>query len=286
MFKGYDITTNNTVAVDLVERFCHSGIHLGQSLNSFVKDSELQIHAELDDFYFKEGILDGDLLQKSWFPFIEKSHIFLSHSHKDKVIAEQFAYICNTMLDVNVFIDSQVWGYADDLLRKIDNKFCYQSDTGTYSYEARNKTTSNIYLMLQNSLNCMIDRSECLLFLNTQNTLEDFNTNGEIDQRTSSPWVMSELQFSSLVRRREHPLANRAKDLTESQFNKSINASDSNTFEVSYKVSTDHLKKHNYNVIYNWLYHCVEQDLKGFDALTALYQESFTDNLQRLQVTQ
>ncbi|TOP71104.1 hypothetical protein CGH09_24480, partial [Vibrio parahaemolyticus] len=68
------------------------------------------------------------------------------------------------------FIDSSVWGYADELLHKIDNTYAYNDLTESYSYEIRNRTTSNIYLILQSSLASMIDASECLMFLNTENT--------------------------------------------------------------------------------------------------------------------
>ena len=62
--------------------------------------------------------LDGDLIQKKWFP-PQDVDVFLSHSHKDlnkavkiKKILEHFG--------LKVFVDSAVWGFAEDLLRDID----------------------------------------------------------------------------------------------------------------------------------------------------------------------
>nr|WP_102441904.1 hypothetical protein [Vibrio splendidus]PMJ28769.1 hypothetical protein BCU26_17345 [Vibrio splendidus] len=284
MFKGYDIVNKCEGDIEKVLDGFYQEPGFQQDLDDFLKSSNTKIHAELDDFYFKEGVLDGKLLQNTWFPFLEESHIFLSHSHKDKYIAETFAYLFHKILDINVFIDSQVWGYADDLLRKVDNKYSYQEETDTYSYSIRNRTTSNIYLILQNSLNCMIDKSECLLFLNTKNTIEEFNKSGQIDQRTSSPWIMSELQFSSMVRKREHPFANRSVKLEERFIKKAESTSNVLNFEVSHVVATDHLIQKDLGDIFQWLLHCISNDLKGYQALTSLYEDTFEKTTLRNQI--
>ncbi|WP_318492527.1 hypothetical protein [Photobacterium leiognathi] len=282
MFKGYDIINK---CDEVIKRFddLYQDPKFQQSVDDFLKTSNTKIHTELDDFYFKEGVLDGSLLQKTWFPFLEESHIFLSHSHKDKNIAETLAFLFHEVLEINVFIDSQVWGYADDLLRKVDEKYSYNEKTNTYCYSTRNRTTSNIYLILQNALNCMIDKSECLLFLNTKNTIEKFTNSGLIDQRTSSPWIMSELQFSSMVRRREHPFANRSVKFEESVI-KSESTENVLNFEVSHVVATNHLIQKNLDDILKWLFYCFENDLKGYQALTSLYDNTFENEILRKKI--
>ncbi|MDC5840417.1 toll/interleukin-1 receptor domain-containing protein [Vibrio europaeus] len=284
MFKGYDIVKKDGDEIEKALDVFYQDPDFIKSVDDFLTNSNTKIHAELDDFYFQEDVLDGKLLQNTWFPFLEDSHIFLSHSHKDKRTAETVAYLLHRCLDINVFIDSQVWGYADDLLQKIDDKYSYQKETNTYSYSTRNRTTSNIYLILQNSLNCMIDKSECLLFLNTGNTIEEFNNAGHIDQRTSSPWIMSELQFSSMVRRREHPFANRNVKLEEHFVKKAESTANVVNFEVSHVVATDHLIQRTLGDIFDWLVHCFNNDLKGYQALTSLYEDTFKKKTSRTQI--
>jgi hypothetical protein len=275
MFKGYDIVSKDEKLTVKILDLIYQKPEQQRAIEDFLKQNEAKVHAELDDFYFKEGVLDGNLLQKTWFPFLDDSHIFLSHSHKDKRLAEAIAFLCNQILGINVFIDSQVWGYADDLLRKVDDKFSYQKETDTYSYSTRNRTTCNIYLILQNSLNCMIDKSECLLFLNTQNTIDEFANADQIDRRTSSPWIMSELQFSDMVRKREHPYANRSSLVTEGSVKKAKSISNAYNFEISHIVSIDHLIQRNLNDLFEWLMYCSLHELRGYQALTSLYEDSY-----------
>ncbi|UXK08890.1 hypothetical protein N5094_01180 [Shewanella putrefaciens] len=275
MFKGFDIVNKTEKNIEKILESIYEDPEINQKLKNFLNRNEAKIHAELDDFHLKEGVLDGDLLQKTWFPFLEESHIFLSHSHKDKRLSEVLSLLFNEVLSINVFIDSQVWGYADDLLRKVDDKYSYQKENDTYSYSVRNRTTSNVYLILQNALNCMIDKSECLLFLNTKNTIKEFANVNKIDQRTSSPWIMSELQFSAMVRKREHPFANRKSLVQEGFTKKSMSTTNAVNFDISHIVYTDHLIKRDITDLLEWLMYCNSNNLKGYQALTSLYEDSY-----------
>ena len=55
-----------------------------------------------------------------------------------------------------------------------------------------------------NSLNIMIDRCEALFFLNTPNSilLKDSLDNLDDLERTSSPWIFSEIQISKTIRKK------------------------------------------------------------------------------------
>lgn len=104
-------------------------------------------------------------------------------------------------LGLSVFIDSCAWGYVGDLLKKIDNDHCWNEDKKLYSYELRNQSTAHVYTILHLALQRMIDSSELLLFLSTNESipLSDYISSA---QKTYSPWISSELMFSSLVRRK------------------------------------------------------------------------------------
>lgn len=59
----------------------------------------------------------------------------------------------------------------------------------------------HIHLILNTALQKMIDKTECLIFLNTPNSLlVDDVISGSA---TASPWIYSELTFSRVVRKRK-----------------------------------------------------------------------------------
>ncbi|MBM4951269.1 toll/interleukin-1 receptor domain-containing protein [Vibrio parahaemolyticus] len=268
MFRCYDINLN------LTEKILTSsdGSLALSDFKQNLKKNEQQIKKSLHDFYLSNGELDAAALQSEWFPCIETNHIFLSHSHKDKETAICLAAILKESLGIDVFIDSCVWGYADELLKEIDDKYAYCKESQVYSYEVRNRTTSNIYLILQSSLASMIDSSECLFFLNTDNTVSELRNKDKIEQRTSSPWIMSELQFSSMVQRKQSPLANRSKDFSLISKSHKLKLESAANFQISHKLPTEHLQKVKTEELFKWILQSSQEGLKGYDALTLLYE--------------
>jgi hypothetical protein len=130
-----------------------------------------------------------------------KPDIFLSHAHADEEDVIKLAAKIEYHTKLKVFVDSCVWANAYKLLQKIDDKYCYQSKENTYEYKKRNHTTSNVFMILNAALHRVINSSEVLLFLGTDNSvnIEDLFTK---DRFISSPWIFSELQFANLVKRR------------------------------------------------------------------------------------
>jgi hypothetical protein len=53
-------------------------------------------------------------------------------------------------------------------------------------------------MMLSTALSMMIDKAECLFFLNTPNSIQAT----EAIDRTKSPWIYHEISISSLIRKR------------------------------------------------------------------------------------
>lgn len=96
-----------------------------------------------------------------------------------------------------------VWGYSDDLLRQIDNEYCVSKTNpdgsiNSYNYQKRNQSTAHVHMMLNGALMKMMDSTECLIFLDTPNSLKAKNvSNGT----TNSGWIYSELLMSKLLRR-------------------------------------------------------------------------------------
>ncbi|MGE0635806.1 MAG: hypothetical protein AB7G44_09305 [Bacteroidia bacterium] len=202
----------------------HNGLNLYEAQKKEVQKS-------LDKFLLKDGSLNGSLMQSDWFPQIN-ADIFISHSHKDEAKAIALAYWLKDNFGINTFIDSCLWSYSIDLLREIDNKYCLNSDGHYYSYQKRNFSTSHVHMMLSTALMMMIDKTECIFFLNTPNSI---TTDGVINQ-TESPWIYSEITMSKLVRR---------KNLNEYRHErfKAFSGTEelSESLKIKYDITTEHL---------------------------------------------
>ncbi len=98
------------------------------------------------------------------------------------------------------FIDSTVWGYAEDLLKEINDKYSKQPGQKGYEYKHVNRSASQVYLLLQAALAKMINHCECLIFLNTPSSLQVSDVKDET--LTASPWIYSELTMASVFPQR------------------------------------------------------------------------------------
>jgi len=187
-----------------------------------------QIEKTLNNFAIQKGVLDGSAIQKNWFPQI-RADIFISHARSDSRTAIIFSEILQNCFNLSSFIDSCVWGYANDLLRLIDDKYCLDSGEQTYDYTKRNFSTSHVHLMLTTALMMMIDNCECVFFLDTPNSV---NTRDVIKQRTQSPWIYSEINISRLIKRR----------LPQRKLQESLQKSSVEAFSmgIEYELDTSH----------------------------------------------
>lgn len=177
----------------------------------FTKGHEIYQHFQnesqrcLRQFIYENNHIDGSSLKEHWFN-IKDADIFLSHSHKDIDEIKCFAGWLFETFGLVSFIDSCSWGYCDDLLKLIDDKYCKNLTSNTYDYQLRNYTTSHVHMMLGTALSEMIDKCECILFYNTPNSITlktqiDNVKNNNIDV-TLSPWIYHELSTTSMIQKR------------------------------------------------------------------------------------
>lgn len=148
----------------------------------------------------KENKLSAEEIERHLFPSIQ-ADIFISHAHKDEDNVIELAVALES-LGLKVFVDSCVWGHADKLLKEIDEKYCLQNNAahGKYNYKLRNRSTSNVYMILNSALHSMIDKAELFIFLETENSVKIENYFKD-PAKLSSPWIFSELSFAEKVRR-------------------------------------------------------------------------------------
>lgn len=235
MYRGFNLLLENNF---FRERYFETLKGIG--LDSF-SSQQTSIEETINSFVRNDGSLDGSMMQADWFPQI-KADIFISHSHKDKGLALALAGWLKKTFGLTAFIDSCVWGYANKLLKMIDNEYCYQKETNAYNYQKRNYSTSHVHMMLSVALTQMIDNTECLFFLNTPNSITpDPNSN-----QTESPWIYSEIAATRLIRKRFRE-EYRLKRMVES-----FSEGGSPTLRIRHDIPVDHLTDIDNRVLSNW----------------------------------
>ena len=253
---------------ELTPDFYHSELrkHLPKGMelyNQFKEESQ----SELKRFIFDNEKIDGTALKDHWFS-ISKADVFLSHSHKDENTVKAFAGWLYNTFGLTSFIDSCSWGYCDDLLRQIDNEYCHDDESNTYNYKLRNYSTAHVHIMLSTALTEMIDNCECVIFVNTPNSIStryemENIKNGQ--KQTKSPWIYHELSMTSMLR--QQPLSRKRNVLAYGMLLESANQAPEFWYGVDkylqnmITLTDEHIKK--------WIKY---SKCKGIQSLDALYE--------------
>lgn len=202
------------------------------------------VRSALNNFVQKDSSLDGSAIQREWFPEV-KADIFLSHSHKNLDLVLVLAGWIKDSFGLEVFIDSCVWGYGNDLLRSIDNKYCYMPDKHMYSYQLRNHSTSHVHMMLSTALMMMMDKAECIFFLNTPDSIKSYGDT----EKTESPWIYTEISATQILRKK---VPDRLIELNESFSHADGMGDIEKAVKVTYDIDLSHLADLTFNDLIKW----------------------------------
>lgn len=188
---------------------------------AWLETYKTKIKRKLDQFIdYNTGIIDGSALEKELFKEIN-ADIFLSHSHRDERLAISFAGWLKANFNLTAFVDSCVWEYANDILSEINDRYnCIRTDSNgskTYSHDKANYAASHIYLMLNSALNNMINKTECFMFINTDNSCVYMNKD-KADSKTLSPWIYSEVVMANTMKKTDPDRFNTFPELRHSLF--------------------------------------------------------------------
>ncbi len=198
MYRAFNVVIDDYFYNSVLNKHLDSGLKLYNKHLTDVKDC-------LKQFIFDNGHIDGSSLKSNWFQ-VEDVDVFISHSHNDITKVKAYAGWLKDVFGLKAFIDSCAWGYCDDLLKQIDDKYCKKADRKTYNYDLRNYTTSHVHMMLSVALMEMIDRTECIMFYNTPSAVymaDDLDTIKNSKKKvTISPWIYSELSMIMYLRNR------------------------------------------------------------------------------------
>ncbi|MDN4629713.1 hypothetical protein [Erwinia sp. PsM31] len=186
------------------------------------------------------AIIDHKEFLENWFPDTG-CHIFISHSHKDE---KKAIYIANRLYEkygIKSFIDSKFWGFVDKAISDINHLHSKCDDNSNYlDYKRSMRVASNFYIVLINALTDGIFKSDSCWFLNTQNSLNASNNDSD---GTYSPWLYTEMNFTSTVIRTPHP--HRPK-VTQESFDHGLEdmiKSSSRDFAFKFSPNKSHMQK-------------------------------------------
>lgn len=193
----------------------------------------------IDNFMNVNGSLNGDKMQSAWFPQIN-ADIFLSHSHADENLVIAFAGWLKNTFGLKVFIDSCIWGYSKDLQKIIDDKYS-RNDNMKYNYDKVLYAASHVHMLLNTALTQMIDNCECIIFVNTPNSVKP----EEVVNKLVSPWIYSEIGMTKLIRKKELK-EYRIQPIFEDD------RSFSDKLNIEYNLNTDHLTQLSIDDLFDW----------------------------------
>lgn len=108
------------------------------------------------------------------------------------------------------------------------------------NYNKVQYSTSHVHMMLNTALMQVIDTCECVIFVNTPNSVKP----GEVVDKVVSPWIYFELAMTNLIRKKELK-EYRLQLLLESEKRYS-------DLKVEYNLDTKHLIDLSIDDLHNW----------------------------------
>lgn len=227
---------------------------------------------ELEKYVMGKEI-NGTKIQNEWFPQIE-ADIFISHSHKDEDLACALAGWIHENFGLKCFIDSNVWGYADELLEKMNEKLSHKRPDGEggylYDHQSCNQVSQHVNTMLSIALQKMIDKVEAIILLNTEQSIQ-VCSDSEMN-KTYSPWIYSEIICTQIVRKnpllayRDYKFVDKSSTILNESVQFLMHSA------ISYTVSLEHLKELNERDLEKWQREYLIYHNRYEYALDALYK--------------
>lgn len=270
MYAGFNLTFSEDffrrISNQPSERYHHYA-RIGRGTLQRISNQKLDDY--INRFFNNNTILDANHIQEDWFPCID-ADVFISHSHNDKYLVEALAGWLYEDMGVSVFIDSDVWGYADTLLEQINDKYSNKRWDGTgyvYDHEKCNRVSQHVYIMLLMSIQKMIDNVESVFFLNTENSVNAIS--GNQISSTYSPWIYSEILCSEIIRKRKKREYRSGGYLNE---NSSLVHYQTQPLIVNYDLDLDHLIDIDEDDLYKWRGNYIGTESGQSNALDCLYE--------------
>lgn len=221
------------------------------------------IQTAVDRLSAKDDVIDGDLLEASWFPQGDFD-VFISHSHADRDLALALSGTLQRCFGLKAFVDSCVWNCRDRLIEKIRELSGNDPMRPCMNSDDENAVISHADMMLNCSLLRMIDSCECLMFIDTPRSIR----RQDLVDKTFSAWLYSEITISKFIRR----VTPERRWCRRRRLNESLSpAMDSLALNVSHGADLDHLSGLTPDTFVCWARQVDVKGLSGRESFDPLY---------------
>lgn len=271
MFSGYNLSLSDNFFE------CQKGFWYYEILGEIHLRNAVRKYKKEIANYINKNEINGSKIQRNYFPEIE-ADIFISHSHDDVYLANALAGWINETFGLKVFIDSNVWEYSNKLLDNLNIKYSWDGSF-LYDYESCNDVSKHVNMMLSISLQKMIDKTECIILLNTNNSIKVFDEENKRINTTYSPWIYSEIICTEIVRKKPLLLY---RDYKSTKLTGTILCEQYINMKIFYDISLSHLIKIEKENLFEWKKEYEENgELYLEYPLDALYTFTHKDELNK-----
>lgn len=157
--------------------------------NNFIRGLKENIKIEID----KHGTIDFSKIFSKNFPILNNYDVFISYSHADLEHAVHIANEIEKNTRYKCFIDELYWASIRDVIDELSNVNSKQS---TNSHEEKSIIEEWSKIGFSAELLKIISKCSYFVFVKTTNSV---NKDGNIDYKTSSPWLYFENSCANVL---------------------------------------------------------------------------------------
>ena len=222
---------------------------------------------ELKKLIDSSTTISADEIKKLLLP--EQSFdVFISHSHADLDLALGLKFILKSKFNLNAFVDELYWGNIDTLQDELNKRHLHKENgMNLYDHNQTMQVAAHANMILASALTGMIDKCECVFFLNTENSVQSANDVLK-GVNTRSPWIYHEVYTTTVIQRHY----DRGTNKRFAAVNESLK--DSLMPTIEYPLDISKMKPINDGIIREWFHKKTSMpNAHSLDVLYSIYEK-------------